>query len=190
MSTAGYLMLLPVLGMLAGIFLKGAWHKSLINGYTALLLFVLSFLVFADMELYRHWGFRMDATPLFYLSTPREALASASAIQIAVMFLAALVLACGFFLIFKTYVAVDGLNKQIHGGHSLSILFMTVLLIVPIRGSFDLAPMNVGMVYFSKNNFANHAAINVFWNIGHSLAHFSQENDKITYMPSWQAEQI
>lgn len=67
---------------------------------------------------------------------------------------------------------------------------MADLLIVPIRGSFDLAPMNISTVYFSKNNFANHAAINVFWNIGRSLSHISQETDQICYMKPEQARQI
>ena len=190
MSMAAYLMIVPVLGMLVGIFYKGAWHKWFLYGYTALLLFALSIIAFADMELYRHWGFRMDASPLFYLSTPREALASVSAVQIALMFLAALILASGFFFIFVKYVIVDFSQNQIHKGHSLSMLLLAVLLIVPIRGSFDLAPMNVGMAYFSKNNFANHATINVFWNISHSLLNLSHMNDTIHYMPPRKAQQL
>src|SRR5690606_4836434 len=35
----------------------------------------------------------------------------------------------------------------------------------PIRGSFSVAPMNTGFVYFHNSKpFANHAAINVVWN--------------------------
>ncbi|MDM7988822.1 MAG: sulfatase-like hydrolase/transferase [Smithella sp.] len=190
MSMAGYLMILPVLGMLAGIFYQGTWYKWVIHIYTALMLLIFSMIAFADMELYRHWGFRMDASPLFYLSTPREALASASVVQIAVMFLAALVLAYGLFLIFKKYVAVDFLQQKIHTGHSISVLLMAFLLIVPIRGSFDLAPMNVGTVYFSKTDFSNHAAINVFWNISHSLLNLSHQNDAIRYMQPSQSRQL
>ena len=42
-------------------------------------------------------------------------------------------------------------------------------MIIPVRGGIGIAPMNTGKVYFSKNNFSNHAAINVVWNVVHSL---------------------
>jgi phosphoglycerol transferase MdoB-like AlkP superfamily enzyme len=42
-------------------------------------------------------------------------------------------------------------------------------LIIPIRGGFQLAPLNQSSVYFSRNNFANHAAINASWNFLHSV---------------------
>jgi phosphoglycerol transferase MdoB-like AlkP superfamily enzyme len=49
-------------------------------------------------------------------------------------------------------------------------LFATAMLIIPIRGSFGVAPMNVGCVYFHPTNvFANHAAINVVWNFGYAV---------------------
>src|SRR5687768_6483286 len=41
----------------------------------------------------------------------------------------------------------------------------TLLFILPIRGSFGVAPMNTGFVYFHESKlFANHAAVNVVWN--------------------------
>lgn len=47
-------MIYPILGMRAGILYQRSWHKWLIHFYTALLLFALSIITFADMELYRH----------------------------------------------------------------------------------------------------------------------------------------
>jgi phosphoglycerol transferase MdoB-like AlkP superfamily enzyme len=37
-------------------------------------------------------------------------------------------------------------------------------LIIPIRGGFQLAPINQSTVYFSTQPFANHAAVNCVWN--------------------------
>ena len=42
-------------------------------------------------------------------------------------------------------------------------------LILPIRGGVGVAPINAGTVYFSKNMFVNHVAINVVWNAGSSV---------------------
>jgi len=38
-----------------------------------------------------------------------------------------------------------------------------------MRGGLQLAPLNQSSVYFSTNNYANHAAINASWNLLHSL---------------------
>lgn len=40
---------------------------------------LLSCIFIGDLGLYEYWGFRLDATPLFYLfSSPKDALASVS----------------------------------------------------------------------------------------------------------------
>jgi phosphoglycerol transferase MdoB-like AlkP superfamily enzyme len=54
---------------------------------------------------------------------------------------------------------------------ALVFLLIAGLMVIPIRGSFSVAPMNSGFVYFHKTNaFANHAAINVIWNFLYSLS--------------------
>jgi phosphoglycerol transferase MdoB-like AlkP superfamily enzyme len=55
------------------------------------------------------------------------------------------------------------------------LLIISGLMFIPIRGSFTVAPMNTGFVYFHKTNaFANHAAINVVWNFLYSLRKSAQ----------------
>ena len=50
------------------------------------------------------------------------------------------------------------------------MLVITALLFIPIRGSFTVAPMNTGFVYFHNTKaYANHAAINVIWNFFNSV---------------------
>ena len=54
--------------------------------------------------------------------------------------------------------------------YAIIMLVLTGAMIVPIRGTFGVAPINTGMVYFHPSNlFANHAAINVVWNTGYAL---------------------
>lgn len=43
-------------------------------------------------------------------------------------------------------------------------LLLFFSLIIPIRGGFQLAPINQSTVYFSTLPFANHAAVNCVWN--------------------------
>jgi phosphoglycerol transferase MdoB-like AlkP superfamily enzyme len=50
-------------------------------------------------------------------------------------------------------------------------------MFIPIRGSFTVAPMNVGFVYFHPTKaYANHAAVNVIWNFFYKL-----QKDEVVY---------
>jgi phosphoglycerol transferase MdoB-like AlkP superfamily enzyme len=44
-------------------------------------------------------------------------------------------------------------------------------LVIPIRGGFQLIPINQSNVYFSENMFANHASLNFTWNFFNTIAH-------------------
>jgi len=141
---------------------------SIINVYTALVSFFVLILIIADAELYSNWGVRFDATPLLYLKNPVDALASVSGFLF--MFLITLL----FLLLFIAYRSHQYLvNKysffSIHYYYPFLINIVLILfLIIPIRGGIGIAPLNIGFVYFSNHNYANHAAINVNWNFFHS----------------------
>jgi phosphoglycerol transferase MdoB-like AlkP superfamily enzyme len=171
LSISAYLLLFPGLVFIATSWFGGKLISGILNVYTLIILLIFGFLVFADLELYRNWGFRMDTTPLMYLKNPKEAAGSAN-------ILASLLL-IGFwlvftFFVFKAYKVFIGsklkiLNKS-NWVTSLIFLPLVAALIIPIRGGFGIAPLNIGSVYFQKEKvFANHAAINVIWNIGYSL---------------------
>ncbi|MBX6333696.1 MAG: LTA synthase family protein, partial [Gemmatimonadaceae bacterium] len=49
------------------------------------------------------------------------------------------------------------------------LLVVTPVLIVPIRGGLQWTPLNQSSVYFTHDDFANQAALNVGWNFFHSL---------------------
>ncbi len=155
--------------------------------YTISLVAILSFLVVVDCELYRHWGFRLDSTPLLYLKNPAEVFGSANKARLVLQLAIFLVL-----LSFSIFIYNKLINKQIQRitkgnfGNTVVLIFMLAILILPIRGSFGIAPINVGFVYFSNNSaFANHAAVNVAWNVAYSLSkskklkpiHFYPENE-------------
>nr|WP_229363392.1 sulfatase-like hydrolase/transferase [Flectobacillus sp. BAB-3569] len=67
--------------------------------------------------------------------------------------------------------------------------FFAAVLIIPIRGGLQLAPINQSAVYFSNKLFANHAAINPLWNFADSW--FNKTADKgnpYQYLPTKEAE--
>jgi phosphoglycerol transferase MdoB-like AlkP superfamily enzyme len=190
-SMAGYYMLIPGLLFLATIFTNGKIFARILNIYTALLLFISGFLVVADMELYRFWGFRMDTTPLMYLKNPKEAIASIN-ILVSVLLIVFWFIYCWFlFRLYLKFIGSKIRNLEV-ANWKVSLVFipLTAFLILPIRGSLGIAPMNIGFVYFHKTNvYANHAAINVVWNIFYAFSTNNVANPYI-YFDKAKAEKI
>lgn len=191
LSMAGYLSVLPGIVVFLTSYFKGKIISGFINVYTILILFVISFLVIADLELYRNWGFRLDTTPLSYLKNPEEVAGSANKLVSILLIL--------FWLLF--YAGVLHLYYKIIGRQlrtlvkdswktSLVFVFLTAFLFLPIRGSLKMAPMNTGYVYFHHSNaFANHAAVNVIWNALYSLTEYNNVKT-YPYLEKNKAEEI
>lgn len=188
-SMAGYYSLLPGLIYALGFFLNGTRIWPVWISYHAILLFITTFIIVLDFELYKHWGFRLDATPLMYMG--KEAAGSGDFWQTIflicywlVMFAAALF---AFYKFFKKRVlqlpATDWKAIPV-------ILFCTTLFIIPIRGSFGVAPMNTGFVYFHESKlFANHAAVNVVWNFLYAVQKMNRLKYADNYFDKDQTEQ-
>ncbi|UVV55238.1 hypothetical protein NXW60_10955 [Bacteroides fragilis] len=116
------------------------------------------------MGLYEYWGFRLDATPLFYLfSSPKDALASVSIWVVMAGLAAMAVYAALLYPIFYRVLIYQKQPVKIPF-HRLSVsgvlLLATALLFIPIRGGFTVSTMNPSKAYFSSNQRLNHAAIN------------------------------
>ncbi|PWJ58883.1 phosphoglycerol transferase MdoB-like AlkP superfamily enzyme [Dyadobacter jejuensis] len=190
-SFAGYLLVLPTL-LMAFTFKRFNWYKSFIHSYSLLTTFIIALLVCVDLELFRAWGFRIDATSLHYLQSPREAWASMSSAPVG------FILSIGLFLFGISYwlltrIAARTLPQLRPLSPIISLLFFIIAAaawIIPIRGGLQLAPMNQSTVYFSEESFANYAAVNVPWNYSSSLIHQTYNKDNpFRYLPDSTARQ-
>jgi phosphoglycerol transferase MdoB-like AlkP superfamily enzyme len=169
LSMTGYVMLLPGLLLTASTLIKGRWIYFALFSVSLLALFVLIFIAIVDIELYRHWGFRMNNTPLFYMGS--GALGSIDLwVAIKVLSIGAL-LGFAFVKLYLKWIAPTVRNMGTTLKYSaLVLLLVTGSMRFCIRGSFTVANMNTGFVYFHTTKmYANHAAINVAWNFFRSL---------------------
>jgi phosphoglycerol transferase MdoB-like AlkP superfamily enzyme len=181
-STIGYYLLIPVLVAIPGIWFNGIWYKYFIRWYSYFLIVFSSIIIVSDANLYSYWGFRMDYTPMFYLKTPGEAMASVSTMKIFLFFVTIIFISSFFIFIYNKLI-----DRQFNGFARIrfwlaGVMFFLILwaaLIIPIRGGFGVAPINAGRVYFSKKMFLNHTAINAIWNVGTSA--FTQKPVKNPY---------
>jgi phosphoglycerol transferase MdoB-like AlkP superfamily enzyme len=192
-SMASYILLPVCFFVMLGVFIQFFNRQILYKIYTCVILFLMLIVVLSDLEIYKHWGFRIDATPLKYLSTPKEAWASISHLPLLLIAFVFIVVYIIFYLLFAF-----GINKIVRylkptqyrlGTLLLLIVFLGVLF-VPIRGGLQLAPINQSSVYFSTNNFANIAAINAPWNFLHGLMNAPSGNNPYSYLNEQEANAI
>jgi phosphoglycerol transferase MdoB-like AlkP superfamily enzyme len=180
-STIGYYLIIPFLVMIPGIFFPGRWLGIMIRWYSYLMIVFSAVIIVSDANLYSYWGFRMDYTPMLYLKTPGEAMASVSTLKIiSYLFTITILVSCVIWIYNKL---IDRLFYfEIVRYRALWVLLFLVMcgaLIIPIRGGFGVAPINAGAVYFSDKMFLNHTAINAVWNVGTSA--FAQRPLKNPY---------
>jgi phosphoglycerol transferase MdoB-like AlkP superfamily enzyme len=168
LSMIGYILLLSGI-LISFLFFSGKITQIVFKYFNLFLLTFFVLLLVSDMELYRHWGYRIDATPLFYLKTPEEAFASLKFWLILILFLFSLLIIFSFY---KFYHFIIGRIRLENGRWWIVpiFLFLSATMIIPIRGGLGVAPMNPGKVYFSQNVFVNHAALNGVWNMVYGLS--------------------
>lgn len=184
-TVAGYLTIFPLLCVLLSVWLPGSWLHKVMRVYVVLVSIVVSAVFAVDMALYHYWKFRLDATPLFYMQSPKEALASVpwrTFVQQFLLFFASVMVI--WWVIDKlvlTYTPEKEVRNRLWG--TLVMLLMGGILFLPIRGGVTTSTANVGMVYFSKNQFLNHAAINPCFSLIASLAKQHNFAAQFNYLP-------
>jgi len=190
-SSVGYILAITGLILTFTFLFNGKIIHKILKPFTLFVFAISSIIIVVDLELYKNWGYRMDATPLLYITKPKEAMASTE------WWLTIILLLFIILLIFSGNYVYNKLLKPkilaIKQGNLITfflLLFITGTMIVPIRASFGIAPVNTGMVYFSQNKFANHASVNVVWNAMHSMLYRKNSENTYHFMPDQKAESI
>ncbi|HEY5825634.1 MAG TPA: sulfatase-like hydrolase/transferase, partial [Cyclobacteriaceae bacterium] len=173
-AMAGYWTILPILLLTASVFWIGNGLRITQLILTIILLFISCVIIVCDLELYTHWGFRMDTTPLMYVGSEGAGSISVGAvIRLLVIFV--ILFAYFYYLYSKKIINRYSCLEKISPKWAFVILLMGGLLFIPIRSGFGVAPLNTGVVYFHKTNaYANHSGINVVWNFFKSLSSYDQ----------------
>lgn len=172
LSLLGYFLMLSGLILTISMFVSNRVPQFLLNTIHIFLIVVCALLTTVDIELYRHWGFRLNTAPIFYLqSTGSAALGSVALTVVFKLLLITAALITVFLFMYDRLVMprIAALTSGRKAGFVV-LLAVSAVMFIPIRGSFTVAPMNTGFVYFHKTKaFANHAAINVIWNFMYNL---------------------
>lgn len=140
LSLAGYLTAIPGLFFIASAWTLSKALRRIWNGYYFFIAILLAVIFIVDIGLYEYWGFRLDATPLFYFfSSPKDALASISIWQVLGGIVAMILYASLLYVLFLWIQ--KGIWKRMKLPYRrLSVsgvmLLLTGLLFIPIRWWF------------------------------------------------------
>lgn len=178
LSAAGYFMIPFFVFALVFSFWKNKTAEY--NTYKVIgivLSLMTAFLCVLDLLLYPAWGFRLDATPFFYMQSPTAALASGTTSDFLIygstLFILATLFCFGYTrMLKKVYELTQNPNISRFDGIGFNLIplpIFIVLVFLAIRGGVGVSTMNPGRVYFSDNVYFNHLALNLNWNLMYSI---------------------
>ena len=181
-STAGYLIAIPWLCSLVGIWWKGMPLRKVLLPYYVLISFLLMAIIVGDVVMYEFWKFKIDATVFSYLHSTEGATSSVST-----WFLVSRV---GCFLLAS--VALSWLCIRATPKHfpvytqrfvrSILMLLLGGLIFLGIRGGVQESTMNVGVAYYSPRLYLNHAAVNPAFSLVASLSKRTDYSHQFDYL--------
>ena len=162
-ATTGYSVIPYYLLLCIGIWVKlplkclNIYYRSV----NTLLAVLLALIFVADTVLYSFWEFKLDGTVFNYISQPGGALQSVSPLYAAGVVAAFAITAAALWVLYDRFRPKKTLPcERRRVTSSLLMLLCGGLLFLGIRGGVGRSTTNVGMVYYSTDQFLNHAAVN------------------------------
>lgn len=184
-SLGGYIMMLSAVILVFSVIVPDRFVRWVFSAVTWVLLVFFCGVAVIDLEIFRNWGYHLDATPLMYLKTPKEAVAS-TPVWLSLCLVAAIALwVAGAHWCYRRWVAPSLRYQRGHYWEAPVFLLIGGAMLVPVRGGFNVAPMNSGFVFFHpKNMYANEAAINPVWNFMYELMHMDRHKKSFAFYVS------
>jgi len=193
-SFAGYLMLLTVVIQLFPLLLGRRYCFTCTKWFVYIFSVLFTGVLLADTNLYSYWARHIDGAALEFVKTPGIIMNSVRWYEPIIYVFVWLVLSFGFIKLYRKFIAKHVNDERIRPIHLLFhvplLLFVGATMILPIRGTLGVAPINTGVAYFSSNLFANNAAINPLWNMAYSMKRLDATQKVYRFMDDEKAEEI
>lgn len=191
MSLGGYIMMLSSVIMAISCFLNQRVIRFIYSVLTIVCLVFFTVVMTIDLELFKNWGYHIDTTPLMYLKTPKEAMASTPVWLIISLVVFMFIFFLGAWRIFRVWISPT-LHYESKDYRTIPVyLIIGGLMLLPVRGGVNVAPLNSSFVFFHATNmYANQAAINPVWNFVYELMHKKKLDKAYSFMSEEEAHQI
>ena len=210
LSTALYFLIVPLLVSMVSLWTTKTKTKTktgtetgtktivwVLRVYFAIISFAFALAFVADTSLYPFWGFKLDASCLMYLSQPEGITQSVSVGYLLLRFVLVVGLTVGFFFLYCRGYGGTGVrgfeNTQETRSKvifSLLHILLLPLMVIGIRGGLRESTTNIGQVYYSQNQFLNHAAVNPVFSFLYSLSHQLGDLSQYNFMDDAECKRL
>jgi phosphoglycerol transferase MdoB-like AlkP superfamily enzyme len=188
-STSLYVLALPFLLVVISLWLP--LSRWLFKAYFLLVAVAMALAFVADTSLYAFWNFKLDASCLQYLETPTDAVASVTRGYLIARFLIFSVISSlifgAYYYIEKTFRPTEKVSFSSSLKETVFFFLLIPFIIIGIRGGLGESTTNIGQVYFSQNQFLNHAAVNPVFSF---LASMDKSGDYIQSYDFFSEEEL
>jgi len=190
LSLVSYLMVFPGIFLAFSFVIPPKVLSNIFKIYTFLLLIVITFINILDLGLYPHWGTRIGISAFDYAGNPEGVTSSVTLKDvltaiIVVAFYIGVFTRC-YFRYLKKGIIEAARQKWYYFP---VIIFITALLIIPIRGGLGTSPINLSTVSFSSKLYVNQASYNFLWNFFKSVEKQKKMINPCNYFESSEALQ-
>jgi phosphoglycerol transferase MdoB-like AlkP superfamily enzyme len=184
-STAGYLMILPVLVLLIRFFASDTIFLKTLKAVFFIELILLSIIHAAEISAYSEWGYKLSSRVFMHLLNPDEVMRTTGFSKGALSFFIILMESLGsIFLVNRLFrriaVSNETLNTRskiwtlvLNGFGIISGLAFSFLL---MRGGIQQIPINIDAAYFSNQAILNDLSVNSAYYFGNSFFLFNKSD--------------
>lgn len=173
-AVAAYLSILPFVVTVVSLFFRQFPLRKVLTPYLILVAVLVSVIFCVDAAIYPFWGFKLDASIFFYIDSPKDALASVAwwFVAIGVLLILLLCFGLGWLLVKTTPTTLPEAKRGplVRLGQTGLLLLAGGLIFVAMRGGLGKSTANVGMAYFSNDQFLNHSAVNPHFSLFYSMS--------------------
>ena len=192
LSTALYFLIVPFLVCMVSIWVRvPQWVLKI---YYAIVAFAFALAFVADTSLYEFWGFKLDASCLQYLSQPEGITQSVSVGYLLLRLLLLILLTWGIYWIFAKISKNSRISDRTHLSQKFceTVFYICLMpfIVIGIRGGLNESTTNIGQVYFSQNQFLNHAAVNPVFSFLYSASHQLGDLSQYDFMDDEECRQL
>lgn len=193
-SMTGYMLMLTCLVLAVILIISRSFSYRVPTMISNFFIIIFTGLLIANAHLYSYWGSLINAEALEFLKTPWVIAASIKWYESVGFIILWAALSWAMIKLYKVIVRPPETSAKLSSLSSIIasfiVLFVGALMIIPIRGSFGVAPINTGAAYFSTYNYANHAAINPLWNLFYSFKRIDARTKHYRFMEDEEAYRI
>lgn len=170
LSSISYILLFTVLLWLLSGIMTFSFFVKCHRLYHRAVIILLTLIAVGNIAIFHFWGTLLNYRALTYLTDPAEALVSLSFRQGLIAFAGVMAGIVGAIYLSGRIIRFDPPETNIPAKVKIAtFITLMALLFLGIRGGWQMLPMNESLVYYSRNNVLNNAAVNPVWHLTYDV---------------------